>query len=134
MSDFEIRDDELALIELVTDEDILALAADLDLLLDAQVQRRSLVERCILALLDRAQDEGLPFSKYDEQDLEDLPTDRLHALGELMGIRGKITVRTVLKSGIRTYRKYQKNRPNSPTAMLLPSLLGPLTRAAAERS
>lgn len=131
---FRLLPHEHELVARIPKEDITEMAVDLDLLLDEGFDRHSLLERCIDAILERAAAEGIPLSKYDADDLEELPPEHLQALGAAAGISGKVTVRAMLKAGAKTWRQYQKHRPKSATALLIPTLLGPLARAAHERS
>lgn len=129
----ELLPEERALLQQLPERDLTEMAVDLDVLLDADIDRDRLIVQCIEALLDRAEREGLPLSKYDAEDLQALPPTHLQALGAHIGVRGSVTVRAMLKSGAKTWRQYRKNRPKSPTALLVPLLLGPLARAALAR-
>ncbi len=121
--------EELALLDQVPEKDLAEMAVDLDVLLDAELDRSSLIHKCVDALLDRAASEGLPLSKYDAEDLAALPEPHLQALGEHMGLR-RVTVRAMLRQGARTWRIYNKRGSKSPTALLVPLFLAPLARAA----
>lgn len=127
---FTLEPHERDLVEKIPEQDITEMAVDLDLLLDEGFDRESLVLRCIEAILDRAETEGIPLSKYDGDDLSALPPEHFHALAQTIGLRGGASVRAVLRAGAKTWRQYRKNRPNSATALLIPTLLGPIARAA----
>lgn len=129
----DLLPEERALLARVPERDLAEMAVDLDVLLDAEIDRDRLLQQCLLALLDRAEREGLPLSKYDADDLEALPPDELEALGRHIGLSGRITVRAMLRQGRKTWRVYRKHRPKSPTALLVPLLLRPLARAAMAR-
>jgi len=131
--DVTIHNDEWPLLSVIPELDLVEMAVDLDILVPAQVDERALLETCIAALLERARQEGLPFSKYDREDLEALPPPHLQALGELIGLRGRVTVRSVLKRGQKIYRWYQRERPHNASALLLPTLLPVLARIAHEQ-
>lgn len=125
--------EERALLQKVPEDDLAEMAVDLDVLLDAELDRDTLIVKCLEGLLERAEREGLPLSKYDRDDLEALPDPHLQALGTLVGVSGRVTVRSMLRQGRKVWRKYKKERPNSPTALLVPLFLGPLARHAHER-
>ena len=108
------------------------MAIDLDILVPADINRVELVKECIARILSRAEEEGLPFSKYDLDDLKALPMQDLQSLGTLLGIKAPIKPQAILKKGLKVYRSYTKLRPNNPTALLLPSLLPIIARAARE--
>ena len=118
------------LLDRIPAHDIEELAFELDLLLERDYDRDAVVARCVHSLLERARDEGLPFTSYDAEDLEQLPPEDLRALGELLGLSGRVDVRAVLKVSARTVKLYTKNRPRSAVSLLLPTLLRPLARAA----
>lgn len=126
----DLTPQEQSLLAQVPNEDLALMAVELDLLLDAELDRDRLLAGCVTALLDRAEVEGLPLSKYDADDLAALPPAHLEALGRHVGVKGRVTVRAMLKHGARTWRQYRKNRPKSPTALLVPLLLGALARGA----
>lgn len=124
---------ELELLAQVPETDLAEMAVDLDVLLDAEIDRAGLWQQCLTALLDRAEREGLPLSKYDADDLSELSPDELQALGNHIGVRGRVTVKAMLRQGAKTWRIYKKQRPKSPTALLVPLLLAPLARGAMVR-
>lgn len=123
---------ERELIDRIPAPDLEELAIELDLLLDQDYDRDAVIERCIVALLERARDEGLPLTRYDAYDLEQLPHEDLRALAELIGARasGRGDVPKVIKACARTVKRYTRDRPRSAVALLLPTLLRPLARAA----
>jgi hypothetical protein len=129
---FRLLDEEWALLTSLPVDDIVALAADLDVVIPHDVDRRELLERCIPLLFQLAEKEGLPFSKYDGPDLDELPAPHLTAIGRLLGIRGQVTVRAVLRIGQRKWRR-NKARTSEAIPMVLPVLLGPVARYASER-
>lgn len=128
---FTLDDTEYALVQNVPAEDLVSLAADLDMVPPAEIDRRALVEACVPRMLARARhDGGIPLSKYDTQDVEALPKE---LLGVLAGLQGTSTsVRAVLKAGARIYRAREKHRMTrtDPYAYFMPLLLVPLLRLA----
>jgi hypothetical protein len=106
--------------------DLVDLAIELDILVPAEINRMGLLGEIVVALVQRARAEGLPFSEYDREDLESLPEAQRQALGRLCG--GDGSVEDLLRRGKKTYKRYQSERPRSQVAMVLPSLLGPLSR------
>ncbi len=110
------------------------LAADLDICPPEEIDRLALMEACVERIVLRGEAEGLPFSKYDRDDLAALDKAMLEALGRLQGVRGRITVDRVLGAGLRVYRTYQKTRPDNPVALMLPMLLTAVARVAAAGS
>ena len=127
---FEIREDELQAIALVPDVDLADLAIDLDLIPDAEINRRSLMTELIPRLLELARREGLPFSRWDGEDLEALPSAHREALASCMGWDS--SVEGMLRAGKKIYKTYRKTRPRSQVPIFLPILLAALARHAAE--
>ena len=128
---FQLTEAELASLSLIQDRDLADLAADLDLIPDEVIDRRALLEAVIPRLLDLAEREGLPFSKYDAEDLEALPPRHREALARRMGWR--TSVGAMLRGGKRVYKVYRNERPSSQVPVMLPSVLPILARFAAER-
>ena len=120
---------ELEMLGNIPDADLVSLAAELDILVPEEIDREQLAGRCLVAIAERAQKEGLPFSRFDRADLEDLQPHELAAIAKLC--KAKPTVDHVLKKGGKIYRWYAKRRPRSQVAILLPSLLVPLARMLA---
>lgn len=131
-STFVFTPAELTLCENLPDGNIIALAAELNLLIPERISRIELLTDAIVQLAELATREGLPLSRYDRDDLADLPSSHLAALARLC--RTRPTVDALLKAGQKVYKTYTKHRSQSPIAMMLPMLLAPLARYAAEHS
>lgn len=130
---FHLDDAEWAHLAALPDEDLVALLAELDLVLPAPpFDRRALLSHAVPAILERARSEGgLPFSKYDLEDLRELPPDRLAAVARVQGLAAGATPEAVLKVGDRVYRTRAKTRPSRDGyAFMIPILLGPIARCA----
>ena len=128
---FTLSDAEFASLALLPESDLADLAVELDQIPAAEINARALLEDLVTRILDRASDEGLPFSKYDKEDLTDLPREHFSALADAMGWPANVDA--FLKKGGKIYKEYQKSRPNSQVAIMLPLLLRPLARHAYEK-
>lgn len=125
---FSLTADELALFAHLPEEQLVELAAELELLVPAEISREALLTEAVGHIVARARVEGLPFSKYDQEDLAALSTAELAALGALCRAPG--TPEGLIRAGERVYRMYRKQRPSSQVAMVLPMLLGAVARRA----
>ena len=94
------------------------------------IDRRALLQEAVPRLLDLARREGLPFSKYDQDDLDELPEAHRRALARAMGCDESVDA--MLKTGAKVYKNYRRNRKTSQVPLLLPLLLKPLARHAEE--
>jgi len=129
---FALNPTEMQTLAMVPDQELAAMAADLSLLPDEEIDRKAMVEAMIPRLLAVAKMEGLPFSKYDADDLEELPTHHREALAKAMG--WSTSVRAMLRAGGKVYKIYRKERTNSQIPLMLPLMLPMLARYAAEAS
>lgn len=127
---FVLLDDELTSLNLIPDVDLADLAVELDLVPEEVIDRRALLEDAVPRLLELATREGLPFSKYDRDDLDELPEPHRQALARALG--WDASVDGLLKAGAKVYKVYRRNRPKSQVPLLLPLLLRPLARHAEE--
>ena len=127
---FRFTDEEWALLSRLPESDLIDLATDLDICPPVEIDPRPLLESCVPRIVDRARQEGLPFSKYDLEALEALPPRLLEALGGLQGLKKQATPKAILRAGQRVYRNYARNRPDNPVALMLPLLLEAVGRAA----
>jgi hypothetical protein len=125
--------DERQLLAQVPTSDLAEMATELDILLDAQIDREALLAQCVEAIVERAPTHGIVLSKYDAEDVEDLPAQWREALGRVVGIKGPVTTTALLKAGDRAWKALQKSRPRSTLGMLMPLLLRPVSRFAHER-
>lgn len=125
-----ITDDEWSVLERLPEEELIALAVEMDIVVPERIEGRALLDRCVPAIVERARTQGLPFSKYDTEDLQALPDDQLRAIGRLQGLKGKVSVASVLKAGKAVYKKYDKAGGSSAMALMLPLLLPAVARAA----
>lgn len=128
---FELTDEEYRLVEFLPEEDLVDLAVELDIPVGEVIDRRSVLDLCVVAFGDLAQREGLPFSEYDREDLEQLPPSQRSALARRLGVGD--SVGAILKSGRKLYKVYRRSRERSQVPMVLPSLLGPVCRNLAEQ-
>jgi len=125
--------DERQLLSQVPTTDLVEMAAELDIFLDAEIDRERLLAQCVETILDRAAVHGIVLSKYDLDDVDELPSGWREALGRAMGLQGTITTLAMLKAGDRAWRALQKQRPRSSLGMLMPLFLRPVARLAHER-
>jgi hypothetical protein len=125
---FTFTDEEYAPLAGLPVETIVDLAAELDLLVPETIDRRALLHDAVVALVAHAADNGLPFSKYDADDLAALSSEDLAAIADLQGTRP--SVRAVLKQGQRVYKTYASKRIDHPIPLMLPMLLTAVARAA----
>lgn len=128
---FALTDDEWEILSRVPTEDLVQLAAELDLLVPEQVDGRTLVNLCVPLIVERGRRHHLPFSKYDLDDLRELSAADLAVLAEVQGLTPRATVQDVLKVGERAYRSRQSGRNRlDPFAYMIPILLTPIVRCA----
>ena len=127
---FRFTDEEWALLSRLPESDLIDLATDLDICPPAEIDARPLLESCVPRIVERARQEGLPFSKYDLEALEALPPGLLAAFALLQGLKKQAPAKAVLRAGQRVYRNYARNRPDNPVALMLPLLLEAIGRAA----
>ncbi len=127
---FVLTEEETRGLEYLPDKDLADWAVDLDMVPEEEIDRLGLLEELVPRLLGVARREGLPFSKYDAPDLDDLPGDHRRALARAMGWKGD--TRSMVRAGERVWKVYRKNRPGSQIPLMLPVLLRPLARFAFE--
>lgn len=130
---FELTDEEYAPLAGLPVEGVVDLAAELDMVAPERIDRRELLGRCVEALVVHGQANGLPFSKYDREDLAELDAADLEAIGRLQGLRGRVTVAAVVKAGQKVYKTYSTKRIDHPIPLMLPMLLSAVARAARAR-
>jgi len=123
---------ERAMLANMPENDIVELAAELDVSVPAVIKRVELMEQVIVELARHARVNGLPLSKWDEEDLRDLSPRELTGLARLVGTSA--TVDDLLKSGKRAYKAYAKRKATSPIPLMVPTLLAPLARYAADQT
>jgi len=128
---FTLSDAEFAGFEMLPDSELADLAIELDMIPGSEIEARRLLSDIIGRILELAQAEGLPFSKYDREDLENLPGDHFRALARAMDWPEKVD--GFLKKGRKVYKHYEKHRRRSQVAIMLPLLLGALARHAYEK-
>ncbi len=129
---FVLTPEEAQGLEYLPDKDLADWAVELDMVPEEEIDRLALVEELVPRLMSLAQREGLPFSKYDHQDLAELPASHREALARAMGWRPD--VRAMIRAGERVWRVYRKNRPGSQVPIMLPILLRPLARFASDNT
>ena len=124
--------DELTMFAQAPEDELVDLAIDLDVPVPAEIDRAGLLSACVRNLADLGEREGLPFSDYDKDDLEELGDYELNAIAALNGIDGNLEkqkkVQLLLKKGKKIYKIWRKARPKSQIPIYLPMLLPALAR------
>ncbi|MED5372339.1 MAG: hypothetical protein VX899_15065 [Myxococcota bacterium] len=126
---FVLSDQEHQMMAFVSESDLVDLAVELDYVPEAQIDRVALLNALIPRILDLAEREGLPFSKYDADDIAELPQHHRAALANRMGWPADPS--GMLKQGEKVYKRYRKRR-NSQVAVMLPMLISAVARCAHE--
>lgn len=129
---FRLTEQELAPCLNLPEDNLVDLAAELDLMVPEKLSRPELLADAVARIAERARSEGLPFSKYDREDLAALPPDQLSALAALCS--APASVDGLIKSGRRVYKMYARQRPDSSVALTLPMLISAIARYAAQKS
>jgi hypothetical protein len=128
---FTLSDTEFAGFQMLPEADLADLAVELEIVPESDIDARGLLSALVVRILERAKSDGLPFSKYDRDDLEALPEHHRKALADAMGWPTEI--KSMLKQGGKVYKEYRKVRRNSQVAVMLPLLLGAVARHAYEK-
>ena len=121
---------EQAMIDQIPSSELEELAAELEIVLPATVDRDALLRRILAAMVERIAEEGLPLSRFNKMDLEELSSIELESLGSMAGHQGPATPDGLIRTCKKACRHYRRNRPRSTMVLVLPLLLGPLVRAA----
>ena len=124
--------DELAMFQNAPEDELVDLAIDLDVPVPEEIDLGSMLDSMVRNLAALAEREGLPFSRYDREDLEQLGEMERSAISRLNGVdhtgSANKQISGLLKTGSKVYKVYRKTRPKSQIPMYLPMLLAPLAR------
>lgn len=132
-NDFDLTDAEYAPVAQLPIESLVDLAAELEIVVGESIDRRSLIGRCVMALVVHGRREGLPFSKYDVEDLDALDRSDRDAIASLMGLRAGTSSAAIVKAGAKVYKRFESRRIDHPIPLMLPMLLSAVARAARTR-
>ncbi len=124
-------DEELALFAHLPETDLIDLAIELEVPVGESVSRPELLNAVISPLAELAKTEGLPFSRFDKDDLDELPREHLLALTRSMSLPAETSA--LIKAGEKVYKRYRNQRQRSQVPLFLPMLLPILARYLAER-
>jgi hypothetical protein len=124
--------EEIAMFRNAPEDELVDLAIDLDVPVPEEIDIEGMLDAVVRNLASLGQREGLPFSRYDREDLAQLNEMERGAIANLNGVAPSKDADTqiagLLKSGAKIYKMYRKTRPKSQIPLYLPSLLGPLAR------
>lgn len=133
MGEFTLTEIEFSPVQKLPIESLVDLAAELEIVVGAQIDRRDLTRLCVLALVEHGRREGLPFSKYDADDLDELTQVDRDAIAVLMGLSAGARTTAIIKAGAKVYKRYENKRIDHPIPLMLPMLLSAVARAARTR-
>ena len=126
---FSLTEEEQLMIANCPEDDLVSLASELNLIIPERIGRMELAAEAIVAFAKLAKTEGLPFSRYSREDLNELAPHQREALARLCGASSSVD--GMIKHGEKVFKKkYRRHRPNSQILMMLPALLIPLARYA----
>ncbi|MFT6145041.1 MAG: hypothetical protein ACJAZO_004051 [Myxococcota bacterium] len=125
-----LTEDEWVFLRRIPETDLVDAAADLSMLTPEALDARALLEDMLPLMVARLRDEGLPFSKYDREDLEALSATDRASIAKLQGLKPDASVNAIVRAGQKVYKTYLKTRPSNPVALLLPTLLPVIARIA----
>ena len=127
-----LTDKDLELFANIPETDLVELAVELDMAVPEVISPGELLDQAVERIADRARQEGLPLSRYDRDDLEDLEIVQRLALARLCDFPEDID--DLIRAGEKVFKKlYRKRRPKSQVPLLLPSFLPALARFAVDR-
>ena len=99
------------------EDDLVDLAIDLDVPVPEEIDLAGMLDSIVRNLADLGKREGLPFSRYDQEDLEQLEQTERSAIAKLNGVDPSADVDTqisgLLKTGARSTRRTER-RGQSP--------------------
>ncbi len=124
-----LTDSELSNFSALPETDLVDLAIELDIPVGETIDRAELLSQAIRSLAALARREGLPLSRYDRDDIEDLDPDHRRALGRLLDAGGDTA--SILRAGRKVFKRYTRNAPKSQIPLFLPMLLPALARHVA---
>ena len=127
---FDLYTADIEKLEFLPETDLADLAIDLDLIPEERIDRTQLMLKILPRLLNLAQKEGLPFSKWDLEDLAALPDAHRAALANVMGWPSD--PKSMIKAGLKVFKIYRKTRSRSQIPLTLPLFLPALARFAAQ--
>ncbi|MCK6524708.1 hypothetical protein L6R49_25160 [Myxococcota bacterium] len=111
--------------------DLADLAMEVAVVLDEVINRETLLLQILPRLVELGrQERGLPLSDYDLDDLAELPPAHRAALARALGWPEDPA--GMVKLGKKIHKSYERSRPRSAVTLLVPALLRPLARFAAE--
>jgi hypothetical protein len=128
---FALTADERQTLQNMPDGDLADLAMEVAVVLDEVINRETLLLQILPRLVELGRKErGLPLSDYDLDDLAELPPPHRAALAQALGWPEDPA--GMLKQGKKVFKTFERYRPKSAVTLLVPALLRPLARFAAE--
>ena len=124
--------EELSMFQNVPEDELVDLAIDLNVPVPEEIDLEGMLGAVVRNLAALGEREGLPFSRYDREDLEQLNEMERSAIAKLNGVdpnaQASAQISALLKTGAKIYKMYRKTRPKSQIPLYLPMLLSPLAR------
>lgn len=128
---FTLTADERRTLHNMPEGDLADLAMEVAVVLEEVINRETLLLQILPRLVELGRKErGLPLSDYDLDDLAELPSPHRAALARALGWPEDPA--GMVKQGKKVHKSFERQRPRSAVTLLVPALLRPLARFAAE--
>jgi hypothetical protein len=123
-----ITESEWAVLQNMPEVDLVDLAIELDLRIPAKLDHRQLWDESLEAIVALVQLHGLPLTKFNVSDLEDLKEIERTAIAKLSGLKEDASISAIIKAGLKAQKRFKRKRNITYLTIAIPLLLSAVAR------
>ena len=123
-----ITESEWAILQNMPEVDLVELAIELDLRVPAKIDHRALWNQSLVAIVSFVQRHGLPLTKFNVADLEELKSIERAAIAQLLGLKRDASVAAIIRAGVKVHKRVIRKHNITYLTIAVPLLLAAIAR------
>ena len=123
-----ITESEWAVLQNMPELDLVELAIELDLRVPAKIDHRALWDQSLNVIVEFVRQHGVPLTKFNVSDLEELKEIERTAIAQLLGLKEGAPISAIIRAGVRVQKRLKRKQNITYLTIAIPLLLSAIAR------